>query len=126
MTLLGHVRIVIWLPLFFILKGWAESKGTTIGAATGFVQVSSKRVAGRLVCFGDNNFEGQTLQYVKRLDRNVNTFRADGSAIFANNGVCAIQSYCPPNKPADLPLLYWRPVAAILARCADFLEATGT
>ena len=24
--------------------------------------------------------------------------------------VCAIQSYCPQSKPADLPLFYWRPV----------------
>ena len=47
---------------------------------------------------------------IKRLDRNVKTFNVDSSAIFANNGVCAIQSYCPQNKPADLPLLYWRPV----------------
>ena len=46
---------------------------------------------------------------VKRLDRNVKTFNADSSAIFANS-VSAIQSYCPQNKPADLPLFYWRPV----------------
>ena len=49
---------------------------------------------------------------VKRLDRNVKTFSADSTAIFANNGVSAIQSYCPQNKPADLPLFYWRPVHA--------------
>ena len=30
---------------------------------------------------------------IKRLDRNVKTFSAECSAIFANNGVCAIQSY---------------------------------
>ena len=24
--------------------------------------------------------------------------------------VCVIQSYCPQNQPADLPLFYWRPV----------------
>ena len=41
----------------------------------------------------------------KRLDRNLKKFSADSSAIFANNGVSAIQSYCPQNKPADLPLL---------------------
>ena len=72
------------------------------------VQVSSKRVAGQLVCFGDNNFEWPTT--VKRLHRNVKTFSADSSAIFANNSVSAITSYCPQNKPADLPLFYWRPV----------------
>ena len=38
------------------------------------------------------------------------TFSADRSAIFANSGVCAIQSYCLQNEPADLPLFYWRPV----------------
>ena len=47
---------------------------------------------------------------VKRLDLNVKTFSADSSVIFANNVVCVIQSYCPKNKPADLPLFYWRPV----------------
>ena len=47
---------------------------------------------------------------VRRLDRNVKTFSADRSAIFAKNGVSAFQSYCPQNKPADLPLFYWRPV----------------
>ena len=47
---------------------------------------------------------------VKRLDRNVKTCSADSSAIFANNGVCDIQNYCQQNKPADLPLFYWRPV----------------
>ena len=47
---------------------------------------------------------------VKRLDINVKTVSADSSAMLANNGVCAIQSYCPQNKPADLPLFYWRPV----------------
>ena len=41
---------------------------------------------------------------VKRPDRN-KTLCADSSAIFASNGVCAIQSYCPQNKPADLTLL---------------------
>ena len=30
---------------------------------------------------------------VKRIDRNVKTFSAESSAIFANNGVGAIQSY---------------------------------
>ena len=47
---------------------------------------------------------------VKWLDKNVKTFSTDSSAIFANNGVCAIQSYCPRNKPTELPLFYWRPV----------------
>ena len=47
---------------------------------------------------------------VKRLDRNVKTFSAHSSAIFANNGIRAIQNYCSQNKPADLPLFYWRPV----------------
>ena len=47
---------------------------------------------------------------VKRLDRNMKTFSVTSSAIFANNGVCVIQSYCPKNKPADLPPFYWRPV----------------
>ena len=28
--------------------------------------------------------------------------------------VCAIQSYCPQNKPADLPLFYWRPVCTYI------------
>ena len=46
----------------------------------------------------------------KRLDKNVKTFSAGSSAIFANNGICVIQSYCPQNKPAVLPLFYWRPV----------------
>ena len=27
--------------------------------------------------------------------------------------VCAIQNYCPQNKPADLPLFYWRPVRTV-------------
>ena len=47
---------------------------------------------------------------VKRLDRNVKTLSADSSAIFANIGSCAIQSYCPQSKLADLPLFYWRPI----------------
>ena len=47
---------------------------------------------------------------VKRLDRNVKTLSADSSTRFAKNGVCAFQSYRPQNKPADLPLFYWRPV----------------
>ena len=54
------------------------------------VQVCSKRVAGQLVCFGDNNFEWRSYYTVKRLDRNVKAFSADSSAIFASNGVCAI------------------------------------
>ena len=60
---------------------------------------------------------------VKRLDRNVKTFSADSSAIFANNGVCAIQSYCPQNKPADLPLFYWRPVCTVYTTPAQSLSA---
>ena len=47
---------------------------------------------------------------VQRFDRNVKTFSADSSAIFANNGVCVIQSYCPQNNSAGLPLFYWRGV----------------
>ena len=54
---------------------------------------------------------------VKRLDRNVKTFSADSSAIFANNGVCVIQSYCPQSNPADLPLFYWRPVQGQATFC---------
>ena len=49
---------------------------------------------------------------VRRLDINVKTFSADNAAIFANNDVCTIQSDCPQNKPADLPLFYWRPIRA--------------
>ena len=29
--------------------------------------------------------------------------------------VCVIQSYCPKNKPADLPLFYWRPAQSAKA-----------
>ena len=44
---------------------------------------------------------------VKQLDRHVKTFSADSSAIFPSNAVCTIQSHCPENKPAVLPLFYW-------------------
>ena len=47
---------------------------------------------------------------VKRLDKNMKTLNADSLAILANNGICAVQSYCPQNKPADLSLFCWRPV----------------
>ena len=46
----------------------------------------------------------------KRLDRYPKTLSADSSAILANIGGCAIQSYYPESTPADLPLFYWRPV----------------
>ena len=59
------------------------------------------------------------------------TFSADSSAIFANNDVCAIQSYCPQYKPADLPLFHWRPVhtlhnmsSILLACCRNRFGAT--
>ena len=57
----------------------------------GVVQVYSKRVAGQLICLGTITLNG-TDTTVKRLDRNVKTLSADSSAIFANNGLCAIQS----------------------------------
>ena len=47
---------------------------------------------------------------VKLLYRNVKTLSAESSAIFANSGVCVIQSYWPQNNSADLPLFYWRGV----------------
>ena len=64
---------------------------------------------------------------VRRLDINVKTFSVNSSAIFANNGVCAIQSDCPQNKPADLPLFYWRPVhSAREEREGTHLKGTAT
>ena len=53
----------------------------------------------------------------KQLDRHVKTFKADSSAIFANSGICAIQSYCPQHKTPALPLFYWRPVLTFSYIC---------
>ena len=84
------------------------------------VQVSSKRVAG---LFWAITLNGTDIT-VKRLHINVKTFSADSTVIFANNGVCAIQSYCPLNKPADLPLFYWRPVHVFVNFVCTTLQTT--
>ena len=44
--------------------------------------------------------------------RAVRTKRLHISIKYFCSSVCAIQSYCPQSKPADLPLFYWRPVHA--------------
>ena len=52
--------------------------------------------------------------------------------IEANNSVCAIKSYRPKNKPAVLPLFYWRPVqvdhrvSSFMTARRNKLRSTGT